>query len=117
MGNDSLTVARRAGIAICFMALGALLILRLSSFIETHSARGTGPYRAVVAATAPEGGLGILSSIPSAWLFLAAWALGFTAVLVVFANRRYPRDSTPEDLSIGNIFLEKPMRSIFIESF
>ena len=107
MGNDSLTVARRAGIAICFMALGALLILRLSSFIETHSARGTGPYRAVVAATAPEGGLGILSSIPSAWLFLAAWALGFTAVLVVFANRRYPRDSTPEDLSIGNIHLSR----------
>src|SRR6266581_527087 len=107
MGNEnSLAVARRAGIALCFMALGALL-LRLSSFIETHSSGKSGPYRTVVAATAPEGWFGILSSIPATWLLLAAWALGFTAVLVVFATRRHPRESTPDDLSIGNRHLSR----------
>ena len=103
MGNgDRLVVVRRAGLALCFMALGALLIFRFSSFIETHSTGESGPYRTVVAATAPEGWPTILWSIPAAWLFLAAWALGFTAVLVVFAKRRPLRGSTSEELSIGN---------------
>ena len=102
MGNDSLAIARRAGLALSLMALGTLLILRLSSFIETHSNGESGSYRTVVATTAHEGWLGILSSIPAAWLLLAAWALGFTAVLVVFAKRRHLRGSTPEDIPIGN---------------
>src|SRR5438046_10189083 len=102
MGNDSLAIARRAGLPLSLMALGTLLITRLSSFIETHSNGESGPYRTVVATTAHEGWLGILSSIPAAGLFLAAWALGVTAVLVVFAKRRHLRGSTPEDIPIGN---------------
>src|SRR5437773_12319247 len=101
MGNDSLAIARRAGLPLSLMALGTLLILRLSSFIETHSNGESGPYRTVVAPTAHERSLGILSSIPAACLFLAARPLAFTAVLVVFATRTPLRPSTPAAIPLA----------------
>jgi len=53
MGNDSLAIARRAGLALSLMALGTLLILRLSSFIETHSNGESGDRKQAILSKRP----------------------------------------------------------------
>src|SRR6266571_153697 len=112
MGDeDSLAALRREGLVTSFMAAVILLVLQLSSLAETHSTGDPNSYGTLVAASMPEGWLGVLSSGPVAWLFLAGWAFGFTTILLVFARRRRLRESAREDLPLGKRHFSRDNRS------